>query len=263
MEVKRNLKYPIKYAIMPLEEQVGWDYGERVFDVVAYIVSKCYVIEERKKYLDDGSFEINYEVVFLYARKDNSPYYEFEQAVPNWSIWRKCTNSVFVNELFDSFEEASKVAFKHNTEILRKKMRRIAFDGNFENNVSKINSEYQETLHKYKKIEEKIEQETCDIKIAITSNTTLEDIIDKILKNPSEFYIKLASTLLPQERDYLRGLVENRGCFNCTNGCCRIEHYENVGLDENGKPQGYGCYGWDNYELVGRQKILSGHVTPK
>lgn len=85
----------------------------------------------------------------------------------------------------------------------------------------------------------------------------LEDVINKILENPKEFYIKIEDELSPQERNYLRALVENRGCFNCVNGCCRIEHYEKVGLDENGKPQGYGCYGWDNYELVGRQKVLS------
>ena len=62
MEVKKEVKYPIKYAVMPIEEQIGWYPGlnelEREYSVVANIVSKCYVIREDKEYLQDGTLKI-------------------------------------------------------------------------------------------------------------------------------------------------------------------------------------------------------------
>ena len=64
MEDKKALKFPIKYAVMPIEEQTGWYTGlnelERKYVVVANIASKCYVIGERKEYLSDGTFKIKY-----------------------------------------------------------------------------------------------------------------------------------------------------------------------------------------------------------
>ena len=41
-------QYPIKYALMPVIDQIGWEYGERKYDIVTNIVSKCYVVEEHK-----------------------------------------------------------------------------------------------------------------------------------------------------------------------------------------------------------------------
>ena len=56
--------YPIKYAAMPIYEQTGWTHGlnalERNYDVVAYIVSKCYLISERKEYERNGKQINNY-----------------------------------------------------------------------------------------------------------------------------------------------------------------------------------------------------------
>ncbi len=71
-----------------------------------------------------------------------------------------------------------------------------------------------------------------------------------------DFYIKLANSLSKEDREYLKQLIENRCCSNCTNGSCRIENCEKVGLDEFGKPQGSSCLGWNNNELIGRQLTL-------
>ena len=38
-----ELNYPVKYALMPVREQVG-----REYEIVMYIVSKCYLISEKK-----------------------------------------------------------------------------------------------------------------------------------------------------------------------------------------------------------------------
>ena len=56
-----NLKYPIKYAVMPVIRQVGWTNGlhqmEREYDVVVHIVSKAYVTSKTIKYHSDGTEE--------------------------------------------------------------------------------------------------------------------------------------------------------------------------------------------------------------
>lgn len=49
--MKQN-KYPITYAVMPITEQVDWYPGlnelEREYGTVAYIISKCYLISEKR-----------------------------------------------------------------------------------------------------------------------------------------------------------------------------------------------------------------------
>ena len=101
-----------------------------------------------------------------------------------------------------------------------------------------------------------MEQETCDMEITKTYSSTLEYLIEKVVENSSEFYIKLANVLSIEEREFLKQLIENRSCSNCINGSCSVENCEKVGLDEFGKPQGSSCLDWNNNELIGRQRIL-------
>ena len=67
--------YPVKYAAMPIIEQVGWSHGlnelERNYDVVCYIVSKCYLLSDKTKYKENGKNEKEYEVV-IHIKKDNT-----------------------------------------------------------------------------------------------------------------------------------------------------------------------------------------------
>ena len=101
--------YPIKYALIPMIEQVGWVSGlnelEREYDVVCYIVSKCYLIDEVKKYHLDGSYDISYNVVCPYQRYDSFDTYNIEEPSFNYNSGY-CTNSTKVNEIFNSIEEA-------------------------------------------------------------------------------------------------------------------------------------------------------------
>ena len=64
--------YPVKYAAMPIIEQVGWSQGlnelERNYDVICYIVSKCYLLSDKTKYKENGKKEKEYEVVFPYQK---------------------------------------------------------------------------------------------------------------------------------------------------------------------------------------------------
>ena len=101
--------YPVKYAIMPIYEQVGWMSGlhelERSYEVVGNIVSKCYVVSKKISYLEDGSEEKEFEVVFPYRKTDYRRTYDWERVYPEFSFGRNCINSNIVRELYDNFEK--------------------------------------------------------------------------------------------------------------------------------------------------------------
>lgn len=84
----------------------------------------------------------------------------------------------------------------------------------------------------------------------------LGDLLNKILDNPSDFYYKISDELTPEERLFIIANLKNKSCGTCTNGCCRVESYEKIGLDEFGRPQGSECIGWRNDIIVGKSKVL-------
>ena len=102
------VNYPIKYALMPIDEQVGWNNGvyglERNYDTVCYIVSKCYVISEKTKFEPNGDTSIEYQVVFPYEYRE---FNRWKKVLPSRSVHGIPLNSKTVHNLFDSFEEAS------------------------------------------------------------------------------------------------------------------------------------------------------------
>jgi len=127
--------YPIKYALMPIYDQVGWGHGlnelEREFEVVAYAVSKCYVLSEVKKYLVNGCFTYEYEVVFPYERDRDLNWNRVE---PNFNLLNNnCINSKCVCNVFDCYEEAFRVAEKLNFEKMAKAMSYIPYTDDYEN----------------------------------------------------------------------------------------------------------------------------------
>ena len=81
-------------------------------------------------------------------------------------------------------------------------------------------------------------------------------MINRIVESPTEFYKKICDELTAEERMFILKYLENKSCMNCTNGSCRVEYNEKVGVDEFGKPQGSQCAGWFNTELIGRAKVL-------
>lgn len=86
--------------------------------------------------------------------------------------------------------------------------------------------------------------------------TNLDEIINKIVDSPRDFYVKVCNSLTPEERLFIIKVLENKNCLNCTNTFCRVEYKEKVGFDENGNQQGSKCIGWHNEELIGKSKIL-------
>ncbi len=261
MKTKKELKYPIKYAIMQIEEQVGWHIGlnqlERENGVVANIVSKCYVISEKKSFLSDGSCKVLYEVVFPYAKGGIGIKVDSGDSIPEFNIYSQCINSISVDQLFDSFEDASVVADKLNEDILHHEIGCLPFNEDFKINVEALKIKHQEIIDRCKSFENYVKKETIDMKVTKKYSSNLEDIIEKIVESPSEFYTKLAYALSIEEREYLKRAIDKKCCNNCTNGSCNVERFEKVELDESRKPQGNNCLSWNNPELIGKQKVFN------
>lgn len=86
--------------------------------------------------------------------------------------------------------------------------------------------------------------------------TSLDELINKIVESPRDFYVEICNALTPEERLFIIRILENKKCFNCTNPSCRVEYKEKVGLDDDGQPQGSKCIFWRNEELIGKSKVL-------
>jgi len=117
--------------------------------------------------------------------------------------------------------------------------------------AEEIYSEYYDTddLKKQYNLEEK----------AISNNiqtTSLDNLINKIIESPRDFYIQICNALTPEERLFIIRTLENRNCLNCTNPSCRVEYKEKIGLDDDGEPQGSKCIFWRNEVLMGKCKVL-------
>ncbi len=73
----------------------------------------------------------------------------------------------------------------------------------------------------------------------------LDEIIEKILDNPNDFYEKVAQELSSKEYGFINErLKEKATCANCRSNC-------------SGGPNDYKCNRWSNDVLVGRAKVLS------
>ena len=123
--------YPVKYAIMPIYEQVGWSSGlhelERNYEGVGNIVSKCYVVSNKVSYLVDGSEKREYEVVFPYQKTDYMRIHDFIRVHPKFNFNGHCINSNIVGKLYDNFDDAKENAEKLNRDILSYNLGVISF----------------------------------------------------------------------------------------------------------------------------------------
>lgn len=75
----------------------------------------------------------------------------------------------------------------------------------------------------------------------------LNDLLDKVLNNPDEFYTKIADNLSIKEYLYIKDALLNKDCHTCNNGSCKIESYEKPIQD---------CIAWTNRTLIGKSKVL-------
>lgn len=98
--------FPIKYAVMPLYKQDGWDaFGYSTYDLAYYLPMPCYLIKESKVYQADGSDKMEYEVVF-FTKKDEYHFLKNEQQIPEFNFNSQCTNSNIVKSIYEDYESA-------------------------------------------------------------------------------------------------------------------------------------------------------------
>lgn len=177
MSSTEELKYPIKYAVMKIEDD-GFllDVEEKI---VSNIASKCYVVGVQLGYTPDGVEQLRYEVVFPYQKRVDeickvTPEYYFNYRTERYEY----RNARYVTELFDSFEEAVEKAGQENKSLLDSELGLIALDENYCTRANIIEKEYQKYALKYKKIEEMIEENVTDM-IVTESPLTKEKVFVK------------------------------------------------------------------------------------
>lgn len=171
--------YPIKYAVIPIIEQVGWENGvcelERKYGTVCYIVSKCYVVEESKKYNINGTTKIEYQVVCPFSEDE---YYTWRREEPSYNlVYGHCTNSVITDALFDSLDEAKAAKNKKNEDILLHKSLYMSSNAYKE---QRIEEKFNEIISHYNRLEKEIEKRTQDL---IVNNSTKEQRIIRLINN--------------------------------------------------------------------------------
>lgn len=187
--------YPIRYTLMPIIKQNGWSLGlnelEREYDVSCYIVSKCYVVSENKRYYQDGTFKIKYSVVFVYEKDDYDRF--LERVEPEFNlINRECTNSLLVDEIFENYEAAKVAAQEKNEEILSQKLSGLKFDANFYQKIEEMKEEHEKKLRFYRKLESKMEKNSTDL---VVGKSTLKEQSIIVGRNSENKYNKLDYSL--------------------------------------------------------------------
>ena len=163
--------YPVRYAAMPIIEQVGWSYGlnelEREYDAVCYIVSKCYLLSDKTKYKENGKTEKEYQVVFPYQKGVNYNW-EWERVKP------RISNSISVEKVFDNYDEALEFATQKNEKLCDKTCRYLP-----QTKVSEKIQEFNDKLSEYKMLEQQILLNTSNLELSYIKKLNNIIIYDK------------------------------------------------------------------------------------
>ncbi len=101
-------KYPVKYALLPVKTR-RMNNKEELFVDECYIVSKAYVMEEHRKYREDGEYSVNYKLLFPYLAYSNGLSEEREP-----SDYLHKNREVIAFSVFDTLEEAEQEKDRRN-----------------------------------------------------------------------------------------------------------------------------------------------------
>lgn len=110
VQEEKNYTYPIKYFVVPV--YYTREHQERV-DFIGYIVSKCFVVEEKTNYFSDNIIKHEYKIVV--------PFNSIVETFPNMNVPifenKKCINSIDNEKAFDNYKTAKDECFRKNTEL--------------------------------------------------------------------------------------------------------------------------------------------------
>ena len=161
-----KINYPVKYAAMPIIEQVGWSHGlhelEREYGVVCYIVSKCYLIGDLTRYKENGNVVKEYEVVFPYQPGEFDRWKRFN---PSYNIYGQSTNSNKVDKVFDSYEEALNDATDKNEKLCEKTWVYLPCSKDIMDKIQEKKDEFDAKLAEHNLLEKQILINTVDMVI--------------------------------------------------------------------------------------------------
>ena len=191
-----EVNYPIVYAVLPMIEQVGWYDGlwekEREYGPVAYIVSKCYLVGEKKEYKSDGSIELEYQVVCPYEFDDYIR--DFKSQIPEYNLIRYyCTNCVKVENIYDNLEDAIKDKDAKNEDLLANRFSYMSYDKLIAI-YDEAKKEHEEKISKYNEYENKIAELTSNLKVVSNKNKTNSEVLLESQKQYLEKLKRLAET---------------------------------------------------------------------
>jgi hypothetical protein len=162
-----KINYPVKYAAMPIIEQVGFSHGvnelKRKYDIVCYIVSKCYLLNNSTKYKEDGHGYKEYEVVFPYQIGE---FKNWNRTIPNFNLINGiCINSNIVDFVSNSYEEVLQYTEIKNEELCRKSCITLPYTNDIAKKFQEKKDEFYNRLSKYKMLEQQILLNTDDLEI--------------------------------------------------------------------------------------------------
>lgn len=103
-----NLLYPEFFAPMPIINQ-----EDGLVD--AYVVSKCYLLDEIKSYYPNGTHKTKYNVVFQWTLDENN-------IIPQFSNSRTCTNSTKVSAISPTIEQCQTLVNELNAKLLAQRV---------------------------------------------------------------------------------------------------------------------------------------------
>lgn len=191
--MKKEINYPIKYAVLELKERGGYLAGYR--DITqGFIASKCYVIESNIIYSEDGNYKITHKVVFPYRDieifKNSLLYNKQYIGIPEIPKYDACDRVYPVNvvsDLFDSYEEAKVNAISKNLEFKNNLLMEVPdfwsskfMDLDWEKQLESLKQKYEQNLEVCNLFEELVIEATEDMNIS--SEEYNNDGVIKVLK---------------------------------------------------------------------------------
>ena len=182
--MNKELNYPVKYAVLELKEVGGYSQGWE--DITrGFIVSKCFVVESKVKYLSDGSSKVAHKVVFPHKdyktfkvslRTRNIVQLE-ERITPQYNAISEPYPVDIVTDLFDTYEEAKEDAKVKNKELYRSLTCHLDVEY-LVKNLDRINQEYASEMELCNLFEKASLEETKNM--AISYDREIDKTIKKL-----------------------------------------------------------------------------------
>lgn len=122
-----DLKFPVKFAVLELKRNGG--YSTNYEDVTeGFIVSKCYLMESKVRYMANGEQVVSYKVYFPYNNISGVKY--FYNHYNSLSSYKEERGRIGINargdyypveivsDIFDTYEEAKEEAKQKNENLI-------------------------------------------------------------------------------------------------------------------------------------------------